>query len=425
MTAALLVGCFSFSAYASDDDGTHVLPAVSGVSTVASYAAEDDGVAAISATEPDYLELCEDAPVEYSYQLTYYDDDEAHVGVDASFTISSGGEDHSFFASGIVDRAVLNDSITLIKGPLYGSFSANGIDYDFTAGFTKVEQGDAISIGLVLTSADYACQQLYSFGTPIMTEDVQSALAAYRAKLAGESAVEGAPVHEDTASPYAVNSLNYVFSNYGYGAFTPPKGCTVSGNGCRVNGFKEDAQDRIMVTLESYCRRFDSSKFPSGTFIDAYVDSYTIGLRRTGDACYIATMEEPALLDGSGSTTTSEQLNVIFAAAGSLLGKLPSPYNTGASLIINILKAVNKPASVSLSVLGNHSFVRVQTALGSELDFDSASIPVVFQLARPSGNTPMVFAGEGYGKITYLADLVQAAFYIPTEEASFWISMNM
>ena len=133
------------------------------------------------------LDFADNTPVQYTYQLTYYENDTSRVGVDLHFTVGEDALAYSFSTDGDVARMELNDTTVMLRGPLYGTFMSNDMEYSFSASFTKLEGSDDVNIGLVITSTDFTYQKMYSFGMFVMTEDVHTAWTEYRSQHAHQS----------------------------------------------------------------------------------------------------------------------------------------------------------------------------------------------------------------------------------------------
>lgn len=118
----------------------------------------------------------------------------------------------------------------------------------------------------------------------------------------------------------------------------------------------------------------------------------------------------------------NNDLSDVFYYAGSFLDLLPPPYNVGANIIMNILASTD-PATVSYINSTTHRNIQVDGGAWSEITFDNAALPVVFQLDN-AATTPKAFTGVGYGTLTYVADVYVTVFYIPTETAELPITVS-
>ncbi len=347
--------------------------------------------------------------VDYTYRLTYYEDDAARVGVELAFTVRTPSGEYALSAAGDVERTVLNDRFTLLKGPLWGSGAIDGTDYTYSAGFAKLEQSDAISVGLTLTSGEPGGTQLYRFGTPVVTGAVRDAVSAYQARQAEP------PPESDAAD------AEFEFYDAAEGDLLPAMPSAAEGVGCTLTGFRDDENARVMLTLQSNCGGFAPWDFPSGEWIGAYVHSFTIGLERTSDRGFIAGIEEIGL-PGSGSTGAPYTK---LGSAEEQLALLPAPYHAAAATAGAVLAAEASPATVEIAKsMTHHRWVTATMDEAGTLNLDAAPIPVVFQLGS-SVETPVTFVGNAYGQITYAIDLWSAGFYIPTEVAAFPVAMTL
>lgn len=60
---------------------------------------------------------------------------------------------------------------------------------------------------------------------------------------------------------------------------------------------------------------------------------------------------------------------------------------------------------------------------GVKLTWMMPPLPIEFQLAN-SSTSPKTFTGIGYASLTYVADVYDTVFYIPTETAEVYISVT-
>lgn len=186
--------------------------------------------------------------------------------------------------------------------------------------------------------------------------------------------------------------------------------------------FRNNVDKRFAVAVESMCSSFSQSNMTtSSTFYGAYVNSFSIGLRRTGTTGYIAGIEEFDALSGN-ETQYSSKLTVIFSELKTALGKLPG-LGSLATKAWNAIAATYSPPTTTVARGTNHYCLTVDH-LGTynELQLDDAPIPVFFQLNSGSTGT---FTGTAYVNIEYVIDTEYAAFYVPTEDATRSVSMSV
>ena len=410
----LLLTCLPLTALAVAEDTEFPCAAVSGQSQITNYSPENSENKAMPLAS-ESLDFADNTPVQYTYQLTYYENDTSRVGVDLHFTVGEDALAYSFSADGDVARMELNDTTVMLRGPLYGTFMSNDMEYSFSASFTKLEGSDDVNIGLVITSTDFTYQKMYSFGMFVMTEDVHTAWTEYRS----QHATALGDMSDANASPTDTRaSSDYVYIGSDYGAIGPTNQTSLSGDGNRLGGFVDNENKRVILTLSSYCHRFDSSSFSTGTFLSAYVQDFEIGLEQTSSACYISGIRDVEI-PGDGDTA---DLDFVFSTADTLLGLLPPPYNAGASIILSILQ-LSSPATFEYLDRFDHQRIRVDGGTWSEINLDDAPLPIEFQLAN-SSTSPKTFTGIGYASLTYVADVYDTVFYIPTETAEVYISVT-
>lgn len=256
---------------------------------------------------------------------------------------------------------------------------------------------------------------MYSFGTFVMTDSIHNAWLEFKSQT--EKTTINNPQMQ---SPQAANvSGDYTYVGTDYGEIGPAPETSLTGDGVRIDAFVENEDKKVMLTLSSYCDRFDSSSFINGTFVSAYVQDFEIGLEKTSSSCYIVGIEEMNLPEDG----ENEYLDVAFNTASSLLWLLPPPYNAGANIIMDILANLSRPATFNHSDYTDLQSLQVDGGTWSEMIFDDAALPIVFQIGN-SSSTSKTFTGIGYGSLTYVADVYVTVFYIPTRTAEVPITLR-
>lgn len=94
----------------------------------------------------------QDDSVAYTYNIDMYDDIHGTATLDFDLNIQS--QTYPVQVNGNVEKIEL-PSYTLLIGRLTGNKIINGIDYVIDVGLTKLDEEDAISAGVAITSADY------------------------------------------------------------------------------------------------------------------------------------------------------------------------------------------------------------------------------------------------------------------------------
>jgi hypothetical protein len=372
----------------------------------------DNGAGINTISEATNLGFSEDARVNYDYQLTYYKTDPVNVGVQLNFDIISQGNDLSLTFNGDVERIEVSDELVVLRGPLYTTEEINGIEYEISAGFSKVESRDEISVGLVFSTNDNEIQDLYSFGTPVLSE------AEYNTwKNAAISEPENATGSPQRAAEYG--DFEYVDSDNGIMDVSEAV-TTASGTGSYLYGFVDEENDRILAGVETTCYKLSEDSFTSGGYLAAGLYYMKVSFERSGAKGNILGFDYVNLPGSSGS---SSSLNSLFVAFSALSNFLPSPYGTMASAFFTALSAGEYSASPRVTYSGaNGSSTRsVWVALDRmnavhEVNFDDQMCPIAISLGN-SGSS----AGNSNWTITleaeYEVDLTYAAFYIPVSDA--------
>jgi hypothetical protein len=374
-----------------------------------------------SITDLNYIILDEKSEVPYKYQITYDKKDMSNVEIDLEINLQQDGQNLVLHANGKVDRIKLNEDTVLIRGPIYGEFSWGNIEYDFSAGIKNIEGCDDISIGLCITSIDEKYQVCYGMGTTVMTKEIDEMLDEYRnsqEKRVNSDLPE--PSSNESSEVELMNNPNYVYYNYQCGEFIrdnfmPENARTATSN--RV--FVDNDNKRIMVCLKTFGNTLTQADFPNYYFNGASVGAFQVGLQRTNYFGYIAGMEEVNLSFPSGSNVG---LDFVFNAASTLLGLLPYPYGSGASIITGLLAGIDSTTTFQSSGYTDHNKIHCSISSYDKLVIDDASLPVVFQIA--DSNTSIVnFQGNAYIDVTYLIDLQEFDFYLRTTRAN--VAVNM
>lgn len=322
----------------------------------------------------------ESSVVDYSYQLTYYQDTPELVGVALAFSVMSEEEIYTFDLSGDVSK-VKAENDNLLTGSLYKNFVIDGITYNFAVGFRKLESSDEISVGLVMTPLGEQYQNFYSFGKLTLTQEIYD---EFQAIVATDS------VNATTQSLFIASEVDdedglyfeYVGENSGYLISTAPLKDTMIGRtGSTMKVYKEDAVGRFMVLVNSQCASFTSSSFKneSNQLLGAYVNAFKVGLIKTSPEGRISGFEDIPMIEYSDKT--------------------------------KILRG------------GSHSYIHIKN-LGTqaELNLDEG-MPIVFQITR--GLDTGLFEGKVYVEMTYLIETEYAAFYVRTTRADCDVSMAL
>ena len=133
----LLLTCLPLTALAVAEDTEFPCAAVSGQSQITNYSPEDSENKAMPLAS-ESLDFADNTPVQYTYQLTYYENDTSRVGVDLHFTVGEDALAYSFSADGDVARMELNDTTVMLRGPLYGTFIFDNGFIHFRDRFYKI-----------------------------------------------------------------------------------------------------------------------------------------------------------------------------------------------------------------------------------------------------------------------------------------------
>lgn len=369
-----------------------------------------------------YLNFSGNAEVVYDYQLTYYSEDPTRVGVVLHSTISSQGTPICLTFSGDVQRIEISEDLVILRGPLYTTEEINGIRYEISAGFTKVESRGEISIGLVFTSSDNKFQTLYSFGTPVLT-DVEYFAWKNHASL-NTAAIDSI---NNVQSPMRT-SENENFSYVGKDTGTLDVSgipTSASGTGITLHILKDEVDNRIMAGVETACHKLSEDKFTSGGYLAAGLYYMRVEFIRVGTRGNILGFDSVAL-PTSGET---KSLNALFGAFSGLSAALPSPYSILASAFFAALSSSEISGNPIVSYSGNSGTAtkNAWVALSgmnavSQVNFDDKMCPIVLSVGdsrTTAGNTNWTVTLDA----EYEVDLTYAAFYIPVSTAEVDVSV--
>jgi hypothetical protein len=274
-----------------------------------------------------------------------------------------------------------------------------------------LESDDAASVGLVFTSKDENFQAFYSFGTPVMNQEI------YDAREAKLNSLRNTKDEEALSNVNARAASSYTYSTMALGNFIQNSNnpVSISGTGAALRIFKSPTYGRIMYTLESKCSSFKQDKFNSGTFLGAYVEAYRLELQRIGQSGYIDGVERYAVDVGKNY----KKLSTAFSTAGAILAELPSPYSGYASTIITLLKAVTSTPIIDYQHKTDDIVLHVSQVGDGHLQLDKAPFPLVFQLEKNG----VTFQGTAYSDLTYLIEMDWSAFYVRTTQIKTTVSM--
>lgn len=413
----------SATCFATDIQETK-LPPVCGQSGLM-YHAYDNGAMATSQSMPDantYLSFSEDAEVVYDYQLTYYNEDLTRVGVLLSFDISSQDDVISLTLNGNVQRIVVSEDLVILRGPLYTTERINGINYEISAGFTKVESRDAISVGLVFTSSDNNFQKLYSFGTPVLTD---AEYATWRNCASSNIVLSGNDINDDEVVQFPMStstSGNFAYVKKDTGSLNVSGiSTTASGTGSTLYALVDEENDRIMAGVETACYQLTQDKFPSGGYLAAGLYYMKVDFTRNGAKGNILGFDYVSLPTSGKSIS----LSTMFTGAASVVSLIsPSKYAALVSAFLSALSTGSVAANptVTYSKKDGSETRNAWVALSgmnavNRVNFDNKMCPIVLSLAN-SGSS----AGSSSWTVTlemeYEVDLTYAAFYIPVTDAA-------
>ena len=413
----------STTCFATDNQET-ILASVQAESGLMHHAYNTGAVGTMRSTASNdaYISFSEDAEVIYDYQLTYYSEDPSKVGVLLDFNICSQDNAISLTLSGDVRRIAVSDELVILRGPLYTTERIGGIDYEISAGFTKVESRDEISVGLVFTSRDNGFQELYSFGETVLTDEEYDTWRNSVPLNIGTVASNG-----NVAIPASMSTdehFTYVGRDTGTMNVSGVP-TSASGTGSTLYVFKDEEHDRIMAGVETTCYKLTEDKFTSGGYLAAGLYYMKVSFDRVGAKGNILGFDKISL-PASGN---QKSLNGLFGAFASLAGAIPSPYGTLAAAFFSALSDGDFSANPTVTFSGNtgtetqNAFVSLSGMNAvNQVNFDDKMCPIVLSLTN-SGSS----AGNSSWTVTleaeYEVDLTYAAFYIPVSEAEVGVSV--
>lgn len=359
-----------------------VMSAVKGESPLVSYEVTSESQQdTLDGIKTEGIHFDASAVVDYSYQLTYYEDNPELVGVDLEFSVIAEDETNTFNMSGDVSRIEAeNDGIVLITGSIYKNFVIDGVSYNFAVGFRKLESSDEISIGLVITPLKGQYQNFYSFGSLAITEEIYDVFQNTEVAESSNSTSKLSAV-TDCDEQY----VEFIGESSGYLISSEPLKDSMTGlEGSSIEVFKYERETRFIVLVSSKCAQFtsDSLNNESNQLLGAYVNAFNVGLIKTNPEGRIS---------GFDNTPT-----------------IASEY----------------PDETTMLYGGSHCYIHVEN-LGSraELNVDDMPIPVIFQVAR--GLDTGLFEGTVYADMTYLIETTAASFYVRTTRAECSVSMPL
>lgn len=369
-----------------------------------------------------YLNFSEDAEAVYDYQLTYYSEDPTKVSVVLNSTILSQEIEIYLTFSGDVQRIEISEDLVILRGPLYTTEEINGISYEISAGFTKVESRSEISIGLVFTSSDNKFQTLYSFGTPVLTGAEYFAWKNYASLNTAE--IDSIKDGQFPVSTSASGNFSYVDKDTGrFDVSGIPT--TASGTGITLYVFKDEVDHRIMAGVETACDKLSEDKFTSGGYLAAGLYYMRVDFTRVGSRGNIGGFDSVSLPPNG----KPRSLSALFGSFSGLSAALPVPYSILASAFFAALSSSEISANPQVTYSGKNGTEtsNAWVALSGmnavyQVNFDDKMCPIVLSVSDSrtyAGNTNWTVTLEA----EYEVDLTYAAFYIPVSTTEVDVSV--
>ena len=333
----------------------------------------------------------------YSYKINFTESDVGRA--ELKFNLLIGGESYPVEVDGKVFKVPLSEDV-LIKGNLYGQTIIHGEEFQVDVGITKLESQDTLSAGVAFTTADYdtnpdAQQILFYFGTPCMTEELWQEYQDQRTKNNVESTKA-----ESDAQAARVSSVGTK-----YGNFISDNNFSDSGRGQKLVVKLDERGPSILCGLYSYNDSIKASDFKVGTFLEAPVSAFQIGLRKDSG---IATISSMTGVKGA-DRYTSDLGDFWGAAFYDIIGHFGVPTGALSELLGNVggdVEAVDD---------GADSYVHVDIAPGDYVDFDDVPFTLEFNIMTNGRNTGVLNA---YSYLTYQAELMEASIPIRTKTAT-------
>lgn len=355
--------------------------------------------------------------IQYMYEITNVSDDTATV--DITFTILNGSQEYTISASTIGEIRALTADCSLLEANPKKELTLNGRQYLANIGFTSILERDGARISVVLSSLDATDTSngpiLMHFGTPVLTEDLWPYLSEMNQPQMPEpdEAPQIAPMVLGTIDSFFPTELTFFSNSTSSKSAQSLKVGLDRDHYCLAVSLSSRGANAEAVILEQLNN--------SAMNALAVVSSFDIGLYVDNGPAYIAGIEEMNSTGGTGSR------NTVGTALLDLIESVLSDFGYPAATISTLLRLVSGQTFIAKEKSSTSHFNVSWSSFSGMGCFDSAAIPVVFQISEMVSGTSnfRAYSNISYKVLTYLTGVDDAiSYYLDANTATSSFSIN-
>lgn len=164
-----------------------------------------------------------------------------------------------------------------------------------------------------------------------------------------------------------------------------------------------------MCALYSYTDSFSQSDFGTGTFLEAYITSYTIGLECDSGDAYVNAV------GGIRSESHKEEHNLanLFTK---VISDVCSVFQIPVSTVLALFEGVAGGVDVTYDMYDTS--MTVDLGINERVSFDNAPAPLDFGIYANGKDGPLSGVFTAYSEMTYGIDMMEAFFEVRTKMAT-------
>ncbi len=335
-----------------------------------------------------------DMTASYNYEL-YENTADAISPYSAQVEISfdTGTNMYSFIAQGDVDTIALDNGLTYLTGPLYGSVIVRETNYQVTVGFNKVMEREGVSFCVTMVPKNGNVDQTlsFSFGDKVLTADILSAL------LPNKNTSEIGGEHASDVSAMAATTIGTATAIIPYYS-----------TGVKENIKLDTSAKEIGIEVTSYT---ENAKKTVAYAYGASVLQINYTLKRDSGSVKLVGITDDT--DQNVSVENTDKADRV----SSVIIKGINYFNKPIATFLKVIKPAIKDHVVNLYVpkfTDDYGRLYLRFGLGADaVNFDTYSCPVVFS-----------YSGSGSNKLTAYATIEYAVLgdagytYVTTNTAT-------
>lgn len=311
-----------------------------------------------------------DITLDYSYNIGSID---ANGFCQSSLTVSIPTQDgmKAVTVEGELEETEDEDGNSFLVGPLEGQILIGSKLYDVTVGLTKDLRNNKVNAGVTMT-------------TDTMNDEVEEAIMfSFGDKIELTEIAEPIVKETNGIEPYSYSTL--ASATVKLKELSTVTAMSMTG---KYENSTKRAKNQVKSKISTLKNHFKEHNGTAGT---VRIHNLEIGLKRLGNSpkTHIVGVEKLNINTGTGTVLLKSVLLDMLSLAGIPTGTIDAMLG-------------NSKGSVTKDVNSNDTSVRIKFGAGSTANFDSTAFPVIFQLARNSGQNSAVSDNyKFYADITY------------------------